>query len=167
MTADTVDRATWRVLASFMLVASIVGGAIYVTRSGWRTQATGSGQASFGSGPSDEAVTLYMTEAQLCDSYFREPFETCLVVTYGLRLVTFSTHEGTRISVSAATLIDRLRNLGISPVDIAVVVHNHFSPSPFTDADKATYRYLKERGFAGAFGIWYTARSEFVRIEDK
>ena len=161
---DAVDRATWHTLISFLAFAFVIGSAVFIIRGGWRV-GSAVGQASFGGGPSDEAITLYISEAQLCDSYFREPFETCLVVTYSLRLVSFSTHEATRIGVSAATIADRLRNMGIAPKDIAVIVHNHFSPSPFTDADRATYRYLVARGFAGAFGIWYTATSTFVGIE--
>ena len=163
---DAVDRATWHTLISFMAFAFIIGCAVFIIRGGWRTGAV-VGQASFGGGPSDDAVTLFITEAQLCDSYFREPFETCLVVAYDLRLASFSTHEATRIGVSASVIVDKLGKMGIRPKDIAVIVHNHFTPSPFTDADRATHRYLVARGFAGAFGIWYTATSTFVGIEGK
>lgn len=164
--SDTVKRATWHTLGSFMACAVLIGVVVFIMRGGFRFGVT-AGQAAFGSGPSDDAITLYITEAKLCDSYFREPFETCLVVTYDLSLMSFSTHEATRISASADIIVDRLKQAGIAPKDIAIVVHNHFTPAPFTDADKATYRYLTERGFAGAFGIWYTATSRFVRIEGK
>lgn len=164
--SNTVNRATWHTLASFMVFAVLIGLGVFLMRDGWRTSVA-VGRASFGGGPSDDAVTLFISEARLCDSYFKEPFETCLVVTYDLALVSFSTHEATRIGVSAPVIIDRLKNMGIAPKDIAVVVHNHFTPSPFTDADKATHRYLVARGFAGAFGIWYTATGKFVGIEER
>ena len=166
MTIDTVNRATWRVLVSFMVCAFVLGIGILYMREG-HLASRQVGQASFGGGMADEAITLFMTEAQLCDTYFREPFETCLIVTYDLRLITFSTHEPTRIGVSATTLIERLKHLGIDPKSIAVVVHNHFTPSPFTDADKYTFDYLRARGFAGVFGIWYTATSRFVSMGDR
>ncbi len=80
-------------------------------------------------------------------------------------MFTFSTHEASRVSCPVVKIIETLRAAGYGIPDIAIVVHNHFSPTGFTDADRATYQYLKARGFCGSFGIWYTALKEYKDIE--
>lgn len=164
---DTVERATRRTLVAFALVALAVMSAIYVIRRGWETGSVAGSLAAFGGGQADDAITLYMTQGQICEQYFREPFETCLVVMTDLAALTFSTHEAGRISVPAKVIIEHVKKLGYEVEDIAVIVHNHFTPAGFTQNDKDTYQYLKREGFRGAFGIWYTAVKRFVRLEDK
>ena len=94
---DTVTRATWHTLISFALFALVIFATFYVVRQGWITETGSSGQAAFGSGQSDDATTLYMTQAQLCETFFREPFETCLIVMSDLSALTFSTHEAQNV----------------------------------------------------------------------
>jgi hypothetical protein len=163
---DPVQSVTWRTLSSFFLVALVIGSGIFIIRHGWRIERGSPDRAAFGSGPTDNAVTLYMTQGNLCETYFREPFETVLFVTYDLTVFSFSTQEAARIGVSSPTIVERIMQAGYDVKDIAVVVHNHFTPAGFTDADKATYQYLKGRGFTGAFGIWYTATKRFERIKE-
>lgn len=163
---DTVTRATWRAVVSFMLSATVIGGAIYAVRVMNRQEAAVATHAAFGGGDVSEPVTVYVTEGQPCESYFTEPFETCVVVMYDLFTMTISTHEASRIGISVGTFIDYIERAGYKVSDIAVVVHNHFVPTSFTAADKATYQALKGRGFRGSFGIWYVTTKRFVAIEE-
>ena len=166
---DIADRASWRIILSFMLCVLVIGGIAFMLRQDFQPGKFDE-QAAFGGGVADDSITLYTSEGSLCDGYrlsFSEPFETAYFITYSMYAFGFSTHDTSRITVSASLILDHIKLAGYKAEDIAIVVHNHFTPAVFTSADKATYEYLKSQGFNGTFGIWYTSTKRFLKLEEK
>jgi len=49
--------------------------------------------------------------------------------------------------------------------DIAIVIHNHFVKSKFSDSDRIQYRTLKKQGFTGRFLLYCRRTKEVYDIE--
>lgn len=121
--------------------------------------------ASFDGTIPQDPLTLYQTEWNIYASMFKEPFETAVFMFKDGTILTYSTHEASRVGVAAQTIVEWTKKSGKNIKDCLLVVHNHFSPAGFTDSDRYTYNYLKNKGFKGVFGIYYTATGMFQAIE--
>jgi hypothetical protein len=165
--SDTIRGVTMRLLLSFMAVAIVSGLVMWTARVGVFSRVDITKEAAFGGGQADGAITLFMTQGRLCETYFNEPFEVCVIIMYDLMAMTFSTHEAGKISATATFIVERAKAAGYEVSDMIAVVHNHFTPAGFTSADRATYAYLLKQGFRGSYGIWYTATKTFVPIAEK
>lgn len=165
--ANTIRGATWRLALSFAAVSIVSGFVMWTAKGGMFSAASVDRDAAFGGGQTDDAVTVYITEGRLCESMFTEPFETCLVLTNDLGILTFSTREAGRVGISAPQIVEKIKQSGYEIAQVVAVVHNHFTPAGFTMADRATYNYLKARGFTGIYAIWYTTTKRFIPIQEK
>jgi hypothetical protein len=124
-----------------------------------------------GKSQSDIAVfaseSVSVTGGSIISGFFREPFETAVFIFRDGSFLTFSTNDDKAVSVPISWVTESIENTGRAVSDIILCVHNHFSPSGFTPGDTDAYRYLRDKGFRGVFGIYYTATGRFREFEEK
>ena len=101
-----------------------------------------------------------------CPPFFSEPFETVVFLFRDGSWMSFTTQHSAVIDCPLSIMAEAIRKSGRAVKDALLCVHNHFSPISFTSGDKDAYRYLAGQGFAGVFGIYYTAMGKFREWED-
>jgi len=99
--------------------------------------------------------------------FFTEPFETVVFRFRDGSFLTFSTNEGSAVGVPISWVTETIEKNGHAVSDIVLCVHNHFTPTGFTLADRRSCGYLRDRGFRGVFGIYYTATGRFRELGEK
>ena len=113
------------------------------------------------------SASVSVTAGSVISGFFREPFETAVFIFRDGSFLTFSTNDDKAVSVPISWVTESIENTGRAVSDIILCVHNHFSPSGFTPGDTDAYRYLRDKGFRGVFGIYYTATGRFREFEEK
>jgi len=113
------------------------------------------------------SASVSVTTGSVIFGFFREPFETAVFIFRDGSFLTFSTNDDKAVSVPISWVTESIENTGRAVSDIILCVHNHFSPSGFTPGDTDAYRYLRDKGFRGVFGIYYTATGRFREFEEK
>ncbi len=66
--ADTVRRATWHTIASFLVVVAFISVTVFTLRYGWRVERNAEDYCAFGSGEVNDATTLYVTQGNIADT---------------------------------------------------------------------------------------------------
>jgi GTP-dependent phosphoenolpyruvate carboxykinase len=107
--------------------------------------------------------TVYDAEKSILSQAFREPVETIYCVCYNGRIWSYTSLEEYRINITATDLNNAMKKNGMTLVDIAYVVHNHFGMTRMSPGDKAFLQAMIARGFRGAFAI-YSQGSKKVEV---
>jgi hypothetical protein len=127
-----------RALGAFLLLVILAVGAMIVNFSDLKSQ-----------------DTVYVTRIDLAKEIFREPIEKIVFVTKGLKVFIFTTNQEDRIRGSTSQIAEYLEKHGVQIKDIAIIIHNHWVPTGFSEANNRTYHYFRNRGFRGFFCIYY------------
>ena len=88
--------------------------------------------------------------------FFNEPYEILVLVFTDQDGIMFHTYEEGRVNIHPGRIIEVLKeqcNMDIK--DVATIIHNHPNPRRFTAGDNYVYNYFIDRGFRGAFMIYY------------
>jgi hypothetical protein len=109
--------------------------------------------------------SVSVTGGSVISGFFRGPFETVVFIFRDGSFLTFSTSDDKAISVPISWVVESIETTGRAVSDIILCVHNHFSPIGFTTGDRDAYYYLRDKGFRGVFGIYYTASGKFREME--
>lgn len=99
--------------------------------------------------------TVYIKKGNLFKEFFREPFESAVFIFKDGTFYVFSTHHEIGIFYPVAYILDYFKKNGKDMKDVAIIVHNHQEPTPFSPGNNTVYHYLKNRGFNGLFIIYY------------
>jgi hypothetical protein len=152
----------FRVLFGFILVGVVAASLLF-----WQYQKKVVLLETFDGfdGTFQESQTLYISQGSIYSTFFKEPFETVVFIFPDGSFSSYSTHDDGKISASINTIVESLEKSGKRIVDCEKVVHNHFTPIGFTEADKRTYGFLKAKGFHGVFAIYYTVTGKFLILE--
>ena len=88
--------------------------------------------------------------------FFTEPYEILVFVFMDQTGIMFHTYEETRVNINPSQIVEILKEQCNAEIkDIATIIHNHPNPRRFTPGDNYVYNYFIERGFIGAFMIYY------------
>jgi len=109
--------------------------------------------------------TLYVTMADLAKEIFRDQVERVVFITADLKIYILNSGEIERIAGPDSRVCEYLKEQGIKISNIALIVHNHFTPRRFTFRDTQTYHYFRNQGFRGLFAIYYPATGT-VRVKE-
>lgn len=86
---------------------------------------------------------------------FKEPFEVCLFMFSTGSWFTVTTQAVDRIEVPTSQILAMVDALG-GVRQLLLVVHSHPGPAGFSPADNAFYSMLKDHGFRGVYGVYFT-----------
>lgn len=112
--------------------------------------------------PQRQLPPVYIKKFNLFEQIYKEPIETALLVFRNGDSYTFTTNEDSRTAIS----IDYLERIEKKKIkDLALVVHNHWTPAPFSESNNRLYFRLKRKGFKGLFGIYYPVHKK-IKYKD-
>jgi hypothetical protein len=106
-------------------------------------------------------IVVRIKSGDLYKGWFTEPVEVLYVVFWNGLKVRITNYLDRGIYLD----LDRVvKESGFQYSDIMFVIHNHwFYPYP-SDADKTTFRRMRENGFKGWFLIYRQATEEILEI---
>ena len=88
--------------------------------------------------------------------FFTEPYEILVFVFMDQDGIMFHTHEEYRVNITPGRILEILKErCDVDIKDVATIIHNHPTPRRFTAGDNHVYNYFLNRGFRGAFMIYY------------
>ena len=112
-------------------------------------------------------LTIYITEGNLFDGCFKEPFETVFIIMGNGRIYGFSAHLENTVGIGALFIKDFLRNKGYEIDQIAIIVHNHSKMPHLSYSDICVYRELIRMGFKGFYGIYHEPSRKVILYQEK
>lgn len=109
---------------------------------------------------------IYVQTGNIYEGFFKEPFESVVIIVRDGRCFVVSTHHDKVIAVGPAQIYEYLLRENVNIEDIIVIVHNHLYPNGFSPGDDFFYHYFCKRGFRGVYCIWYPA-TKTTRIKEE
>lgn len=166
MTTDTRQSSLALVFVGALLLFLIGGAGIIFKFSAERAESANASAVIDGIEPTPGGKTLYAGEGSICKAVFTEPFETVCFLFRDGSFLTFTTQDDRMIDAPIAILLAEVSESGRFIEDCLLIVHNHFTPVGFSPGDMRSYHYLRDKGFRGVFGIYYTTTGRFLGLED-
>ena len=108
---------------------------------------------------------LYITMADMAKEIFDDQIERVIFVTAHPKLFVMQSGHAEKILGPPSWILEYLEKQGVKLEEVALIVHNHFSPQRFTAKDIETYHYFRNKGFKGLFAIYYPATGK-VRVKN-
>ena len=100
--------------------------------------------------------TAWIAKGHLLEPFFREPFESSMMIYGDLFIIMWSTHDEHGIAGTANERAEYLKSINRPINTVMMIIHNHQVPGGFSGPDQSFYRHLKALGFEGAYGIYQT-----------
>lgn len=99
--------------------------------------------------------------------FFKEPYETLVVIFFDGRCLLLSERNVDAVGVSAQALNDLFHELRYQMEDVAIFVHNHLKPTRFSPQDKRFCHRLVRYGFQGKFLVYFPSRNKTIEYKYK
>ena len=116
--------------------------------------------------PSSGGDTIYVTEANIFRTCFKEPFERIVFLMRDGNSLTYTTHHEHSIRVNFAYFRQSIKKRGYETRDIIYCVHNHLISPRFSEADIRLYRYMRGDGFTGIFALYHQPTKRIIPYEE-
>jgi len=112
-------------------------------------------------------LTIYITEGNLFDNCFKEPFETVFIIMEDGKIYGFSAHLENTVGIGATFIRDFLKRKGYEISQISIIVHNHSHMPKLSYSDITVYRELVRMGFKGSYGIYHEPSRKVMLYKEK
>lgn len=96
------------------------------------------------------------------EPFFREPVEIIMAVLNDGRYILFTEQRDGVVNVSPGVFQHVIKKYGYEIEYVALIIHNHFGPTPFSYTDKRFCQILAYNGFKGKFLV-YDSSSNTIR----
>jgi len=97
----------------------------------------------------------YVGQGNLLEPYFREPFETSIMIFPDYDIATWSTHHDGIIFGTVNERMEYLKSIGRRLEDVIAIIHNHNTPHGFSGGDELFFYDLRAHDYPGKYGIYY------------
>lgn len=109
---------------------------------------------------------IYVGRGNFLQTLFREPFETAVFLYDDYSFVTWTTQEDHRVGGSVEMIAEYLDDIGKPLPLVRDIIHNHLTPSRFSERDIKSYYQYRAAGFRGRYGIYYPHSKSILWKED-
>jgi hypothetical protein len=106
-----------------------------------------------------------VTQGDLLNQIFREPFETSIMVFDDYTYVTWSNHLEGSIFGGASERIEYLESIGLSLNHVVAFIHNHPTPAGPSSSDLDFLHDLRRHGYKRLYGIYYPFGKKLLWVE--
>jgi len=110
--------------------------------------------------------TVYITESNIFNQCFKEPFERIVFVMKDGNAITYTTHHEPFVIMSYGWFRQALKKRDYQISDIIYCIHNHLCSPKFSPRDKELYRWMKNDGFAGVFALYHQPTKRVIIYEE-
>ena len=93
-------------------------------------------------------------------SFFKEPYETLMAVLNDRRYILLTEQKDSVMNVSSGIFQYVIEMCGCKLENVAIIIHNHSTPKPFSSNDKRFCHQLVYNGFKGKFLVYYPSHNK-------